>query len=209
MHMFELFEFELGLNSMEKIKRKAFGNSRKIGKPNSVHLAQSSPTRPRVRLLRLTGGTRLSTSATPARSPSLSLCRWGQLVDTDSFARAPAPSRYPVGPPYQRGLPIREFVLAGPRTPPVSHLPFPNLPPVHPAVDAPMSCVFRLLPHTFDLLLSPHPLTHSPRSVALLCRPPRTPLSHSVHTCGAPPSSAVTLGPFRGRRRAPVVSVAR
>jgi hypothetical protein len=56
MHMFELFEFELCLNSMEKIKRKAFENSRKMGKPNSAHSAQSSPARPRVRPLRVQVG---------------------------------------------------------------------------------------------------------------------------------------------------------
>jgi hypothetical protein len=62
--------------------------------------------------------------------------------------------------------------------------------------------------HALDLLLSPCPLTHSPRSVALLCRPPRTPLSHCARAHGALPLSALTSGPFHGRRRAPVASIA-
>jgi hypothetical protein len=45
--------------------------------------------------------------------------------------------------------------------------------------------------HTLDLLLSPHPLAHSHRSVALLCRPPHTPLLHCACTHGPLSPSAV------------------
>jgi hypothetical protein len=82
------------------------------------------------------------------------------------------------------------FALAGSRTPPVSLLPFPNLPLVHSIVDAPTSRVSRPLPHAPNLLLSQHPLAHSPRLVALFCRPPGTPLSHCACTRGALSSSS-------------------
>jgi hypothetical protein len=132
----------------------------------------------------------------------------GLAFGADSFARAPAPSRCPVGPPYQRWLLVREFILVGPRTPPVSHLPFPNLPPAPRRGRAHVSR-FSATPPRVRPPFEPA-LTHSlPSLVALLYRPSRTPLSHFVRTRGAPPPSVVTLGPFRGRRRAPIASVAR
>jgi hypothetical protein len=199
------------LNSIEKIKRKAFGNSRKIGKPNSAHLAQSSPARPRVRPLHLTGETRLSASATPALaralSPSPSAGGASLSAPIPSFARPlPLAARWvhpiSVDCPFASLLSLAHrphlpaaspSLTSRPRTPPWTH---------------PRRAFLGHSPHAPDLLLSPHPLTHSPCLVALLCRPPRTPLSLCARARGAPPSSAVTSGSFRDRRRASVASVA-
>jgi hypothetical protein len=136
--------FEFDLKSIEKIKRKAFRNSRKKEKLISAQQAQSSPVQPRA-------------PASPDRwvppvshDPRLRslppAARWLQLVGAGFFTRAPAPSRCSVGPPYQRWLPVRESAHAGLWTPPVSLLSFTNLPPVHSAMDAPTSRVSRPLP---------------------------------------------------------------
>jgi hypothetical protein len=55
--------------------------------------------------------------------------------------------------------------------------------------------------------LSPHPLTHSPRPVAPLCRP-HAPLPRTARARGAPSPSVVTSGLFCSCYRAHVVFVA-
>jgi hypothetical protein len=55
--------------------------------------------------------------------------------------------------------------------------PFPNLPPLTLPWTGTRHVFPGHSPHAPDLLLSPHPLTHSPCPVALLCIPPRSPLS--------------------------------
>jgi hypothetical protein len=87
-----------------------------------------------------------------------------------------------MGPPCQRRPPVRESSLAGPWAPPVNLLPFPNLSPAHSTVDAPKSCVSRTLPKNLTSFWSPHPLAHSPRSVA----PPADPLAPLSRTARAP-----------------------
>jgi hypothetical protein len=180
------------LNSIEKIKRKAFGNSIKRKTP----ICPFSPIQPsqvtRARLLRLTGGTHLSASVAPARSLPLSLplsggdslsapgssracplplaARWVRPISADhTFACSPLLARGP----HLSASPSLTFCL---RTPPWTR---------------PRRMFPGHSPHVPDLLLSLHPLTHSPRPVALLSIPPRTPLSHYVRTRGAPPPSAV------------------
>jgi hypothetical protein len=85
-HMFELFEFEL--SSLEKIKRKAIGNSEKKENCISAQLAQSSPTGgstyqwrfPRLHALfplPLPSGAGLSVLVVLARAPVFSFCLTG------------------------------------------------------------------------------------------------------------------------------------
>jgi hypothetical protein len=159
-----------------------------------------------VRPLCLTCGTRLSGSAAPARSLPLSLslpsgaslsapvslrvrwlplaAQWVLSISADHpFACSPSLVR---GPHLSASSPL---LTSRPRTPPWTR----------------PRCVFLgHSPHVPDLLVSPHPLAHSPRSVALLRRPPRTPLSH----CARRWSTTAVRRLFRDRRRAPIASIA-
>jgi hypothetical protein len=102
---------------------------------------------------------------TSVLSPSLPLsARWGRIVGAGSFAHAPTPSLCLVGPLCQRWPSVRVRALASSRTPPVSHLPFPNLQSAHPVVDTPTSHISRPLPPRVRPLLEPA-LTHpTPRA---------------------------------------------
>jgi hypothetical protein len=113
-----------------------------------------------------------------------------------------------MGPPCQHRLPVREFTLAVPRTPPVSHLPFPNLTSAHSAVDAPTSRVSQPLPSRVQPPFELAPTRSLTSSSSAPLQTPSHPPSHCARARGAPPLCAVTSGPFRDRRRAPVSSVA-
>jgi hypothetical protein len=110
-----------------------------------------------------------------ARAHTLSLspshCSVGPDCRAGFLARTPILSRCSVGPPCQRRPPIREFALAGPQTPPVSHLPFPNLPPTISVVDTPTLRVSATPPRARLLSVA---RTHSLTSLAQL-RPSRPP----------------------------------
>jgi hypothetical protein len=141
MHKCEIVWFEFGLNLIqihrENKKRKAIRNSREKEKQISTQQAQSSPARPRAPAPPDRWVPPVSDDRVRPPSPSLPpAAPWGRLVGVSSFAHTLAPSLYPVGPLCQRWPSVRIRALAGSRTPPVSLLPFPNLAPAHPVVDA-------------------------------------------------------------------------
>jgi hypothetical protein len=110
MQMFELFEFEFvfelfELSSLEKIKRKALGNSEKKEKPMSAESTQLSRARPRAPALpdRWTPPVSDGPRSRPlALSPSLPpAARWDRPIGADPFAHAVVLSRCSVRPPCQ------------------------------------------------------------------------------------------------------------
>jgi hypothetical protein len=113
---------------------------------------------------------------------------------------------FPLSVRWARSISVdRPFALAGSRTPPVSHLPFTNLPPALSAVDMPTTRISRPLPHAPDPFSRAR--THSLTTLAQLC-PQQTPslLSLAPHTHLW--SSVVVRRPFRARLRASVTFVA-
>jgi hypothetical protein len=119
-----------------------------------------------------------------SRVRSLSLCPWARSVNIDRpFAYAPSLAR---GSHLSDTSPS---LTSRPRTPSWTrpHRAFSGHSPTCPTY-----------------FWSPHSLAHSPRSVA----PPTDPSHLSLAPCAHPWSTTIVHRPVRGRRRAPVTSIA-
>jgi hypothetical protein len=166
-----LFEFDL--KSIEKIKRKAFRNSLEKEK---THFSLVGPIQPSqvacARPLRLTGGFHLSATAHALSLPPLPSGA-GLSASIPLHARSLPLSAWLVrSVSVDRPFACSPSLARGP--PPVSLLTFPNLPPAHPAMDVPTSCVSWPLPPHDRPLLEPTLTRSLPSLSSAPSRIPRT-----------------------------------
>jgi hypothetical protein len=170
------------LNSLEKIKRKAFQNSEKRKK---IEFGPSSPVQP----------SQANLSATDASSHSLPLSlplpSGANLSVPVSFTHTPY-SLCLTGPARQRWLPVRSPALADLWVPPVGFVP-----PKPPAHDPPIAVDSAQMTHAKAALVPTLAFSSCPiLPLALLLphsctRSTLTLTSHRARTHGTPPPSAV------------------